>query len=87
MCIIKEAVGAVGMAAAAGRVHTDRIGRIQPTCEILVRPASDRLTEKYAFAKVVDPPTALPARMEDAPKKPSLSLLRCAGNGDTCGED
>ena len=50
MCIIKEA---------AGRVHTDRIGRIQPTCEILVRPASDRLTEKYAFREVVDPP-ALP---------------------------
>ena len=42
---------------AAGRVHTDRIGRIQPTCEILVRPAaSDRLTEKYAFGEVVDPP-------------------------------
>ena len=64
MCIIKEA-------AAAGRVHTDRIGRIQPTCEILVRPASDRLTEKYAFGEVVDPPAALPEWK--TPKKPSPS--------------
>ena len=57
MCIIKEAAGRHG----GGRVHTDRIGgRIQPTCEILVRPASDRLTEKYAFGEVVDPPAALP---------------------------
>ena len=58
---------------AAGRVHTDRIGRIQPTCEILGRPASDRLTEKYAFGEVVDPP-ALPSpngRSLRSPPSPS----------------